>query len=179
MNIRMLSLEDGARQATGTVIIIDVFRAFTVEAAGFSRGVKNFILTEDVDQAIAWRKKGIGKYVIGEVGGEKPIEFDFPNSPRPFIDNETKFIGETMIHRSSSGTCGVCWAAPQADQIYAACFNNAEATYKIYWKTTLKSSQLLLWGLEVASAQMKTNCARITSEAGLKTANPILKPSVL
>lgn len=45
MKIKLLSLKDGAKQAQGLIIIIDVFNAFTVEAAAFACGVKKIILT--------------------------------------------------------------------------------------------------------------------------------------
>ena len=38
MEIRIDSLVEGARRAEGTVVIIDVFRAFTTAAVAFSRG---------------------------------------------------------------------------------------------------------------------------------------------
>ena len=40
MRIRLESLFAGARVATGTVVVIDVFRAFTVAAVALSRGAR-------------------------------------------------------------------------------------------------------------------------------------------
>ena len=77
MKIQLLSLKEGAQQARGTVVIIDVFRAFTVEAAAFAQGVEKILLTDDVNQAIEWRKLGLGQYVIGEAHGGTPAGFDF------------------------------------------------------------------------------------------------------
>ena len=101
MKIKLLSLKDGAKQAQGLIIIIDVFRVFTVEAAAFAYGVKKIILSDDVDQAILWLKQGLGDFKMGELNGEKPEGFDFPNSPRTFIEKQVDFSGKTLIHRSS------------------------------------------------------------------------------
>ena len=39
MNIEILHMIDGAKQAKGITVIIDVFRAFSVEAYFFASGV--------------------------------------------------------------------------------------------------------------------------------------------
>ena len=44
MNIKILQLIEGAKQATGLTVIIDVFRAFTVEAYLVNNGVEKLIL---------------------------------------------------------------------------------------------------------------------------------------
>jgi len=128
MKIQLLSLREGAEKATGTVVIIDVFRAFTVQAVAFSHGVEKILLTDEVAQAIEWREAGLGDFVMGEDRGIKPDAFDFHNRPRPFLAREQSWQGKTLIHRSSSGTRGVCWASPTADRIYAASLWAAEAT---------------------------------------------------
>ncbi len=128
MEIRILSLEDGAELARGTVIIIDVFRAFTTEAIAFQHGVEKIFLTEDVQQAVKWRTMGVAEYIMGEVDGIMPGEFDYDNSPRHFIENPSKFSGKPCIHRSSSGTQGIVLSSVHAEQIYAGSFLTAEAT---------------------------------------------------
>ncbi len=40
MEIEILQLKEGAKKATGTTIIIDVFRAFSLEAYLFAQGCK-------------------------------------------------------------------------------------------------------------------------------------------
>ena len=65
----------------GTVIIIDVLRAFTTAAVAFSRGADKIILVAEVDEALALRGRGMGDLCMGEMGGMRPDGFDFGNSP--------------------------------------------------------------------------------------------------
>jgi 2-phosphosulfolactate phosphatase len=44
MEIRIESLLEGAQRATGTVVIIDVFRAFTTAAVALARGASKIIM---------------------------------------------------------------------------------------------------------------------------------------
>lgn len=146
MKIHWSSLKEGALKATGCVLIIDVFRAFTVEAIAFSNGVEKIYLTEDEKQALSWRDQGFGKWTIGEVNGIKPRDFDFDNSPRPFLEKQVDFYRSTLIHRSSAGTSGICWASNQADTIYAVAFSNAEATIKTVLREQPKDVSIIAMG---------------------------------
>ena len=52
MEIRIESLLEGAQRAKGTVIIVDVFRAFTTGSVAFSRGVEKIVLVAEVEEAL-------------------------------------------------------------------------------------------------------------------------------
>ncbi len=81
MEIRLASLLQGAQEAQGTTIIIDVFRAFTTAAVAFDRGAKQIILVAEVEEARQLRQQGLGELCMGEVDGLKPSGFDYGNSP--------------------------------------------------------------------------------------------------
>jgi 2-phosphosulfolactate phosphatase len=81
MKISILSLLEGATRATGTVAVIDVFRAFTTAAAALANGAARIIMVGAVEEALALRAGDIGHFCIGEIGGKLPPEFDFGNSP--------------------------------------------------------------------------------------------------
>ena len=51
MNIRVLQLIEGAKAARGITVVIDVFRAFSVEAYLFHRGAERVIPVGDVELA--------------------------------------------------------------------------------------------------------------------------------
>ncbi|MCH8206588.1 MAG: 2-phosphosulfolactate phosphatase [Chloroflexi bacterium] len=125
MRIEMASLLGGARQAEGTVIIIDVFRAFTTAAVAFSRGAEKIVLVAEVEEALELRARGVGDMCMGEVAGLRPDEFDFGNSPFELSTGDV--AGKTLIQSTRAGTVGVS-AATRADRIYAASLVIAGAT---------------------------------------------------
>ena len=127
MEIRMGSLLRDARDAQGTVIIIDVFRAFTTAAVAFSRGASKIVLVAEVDEALALRNRGVGELCMGEVDGQRPLGFDFGNSPHELSKADVR--GKTLIQSTRAGTVGVS-AAANADIIYGGSLVLAEATVK-------------------------------------------------
>ena len=135
MEIKMFSCIAGAKQATGTVLVIDVYRAFTCQAVAFAQGAAKILLTDDRDEALRWKAEGRGDFTMGEVSNMMTYEetgFDFDNSPRNFYPHGTcgrhDVRGTTLIQRTSAGVAGICAAAPGADRLYAASFQTAEAT---------------------------------------------------
>ena len=128
MEIMLGSLDRDAREARGTVIIIDVFRAFTTAAIAFDRGAREIVLVAEVEEALDLRRRSIGDLLMGEVDGKRPDGFDFGNSP--FEISQVDFTGKTIVQSTRAGTVGVAAAATQADTIYPASFVVAEATVK-------------------------------------------------
>ena len=55
MNIQILELIAGAKAAKGLTVIIDVFRAMTVEAYVIHNGAADLIPMGDIDAAYAYR----------------------------------------------------------------------------------------------------------------------------
>ena len=127
MEIRIESLLDGARRAEETVVIVDVFRAFTTAAVALARGVIKIIMVAEPDEALALRDKGLGDLTVGEVNGIRPEGFDFGNSPHEMT--EAQLEGKTIIQTTRAGTTGVT-AAVNASALYAGSFVTAKATAK-------------------------------------------------
>ena len=125
MEIRLGSQVRDAREAEGTVIIIDVFRAFTTAAIAFDRGVREITLVAEAEDALVLHRRGVGDLLIGEVGGERPDGFDFGNSP--FEVSQAELDGKTLVQSTRAGTVGVA-AAAKADTIYLCSFVVAQAT---------------------------------------------------
>ena len=121
----MGSLLRDAREAQGTVIIIDVFRAFTTAAVAFSRGASRIVLVAEVDEALALRDRGVGEVCMGEVDGKRPPGFDYGNSPHELSGADVR--GKTLIQSTRAGTVGVS-AATNADIIYGGSLVLARAT---------------------------------------------------
>ena len=125
MEIRLGSLKRDAKEAQGTAIIIDVFRAFTTAAIAFDHGAKEITLFAEPQDAMALHKKGVGDYLMGEVGGKKPEGFDFGNSPHEI--SQADLTGKTLIQSTRAGTVGV-EAASSAKDIFLGSFVVAQAT---------------------------------------------------
>ena len=127
MEIRIDSLYRGARDARGTVVIIDVFRAFTTAAVAFSKGAQKIVLVAEVEDALKLREDGIGDICMGEVNGIRPDGFDLGNSPYEMLDADVE--GKTLIQSTRAGTVGMS-AAVNASRIYAGSFAIADATVR-------------------------------------------------
>ncbi|HAA76375.1 TPA: 2-phosphosulfolactate phosphatase [Candidatus Latescibacteria bacterium] len=125
MEVRLASLLQGAQDAEGTVVIIDVYRAFTTAAVAFLKGAEKIILVAEVEEAIALREAGDGDICVGEVEGMRPGGFDFNNSP--FEMCRADLTGKTIIQSTRAGTVGVC-AATKADRIYGGSLVVSQAT---------------------------------------------------
>lgn len=72
MNLRIVTGPEGARAATGEVVIIDVLRAFTTAACAFAAGIEEIELVSRIEEALA--RPG---FRLGEVGGRLIPAFDF------------------------------------------------------------------------------------------------------
>ena len=124
MDIQILQLIEGARQAKGLTVIIDVFRAFTTESFIMSRNPKKIIPVGDVEVALDYGKKHPGTILCGERGGAMIPGFDYGNSPSAVMEGD--FAGKTVIHTTSAGTQGIVNAVG-ADEILGGCLVNADA----------------------------------------------------
>jgi len=118
---------DAAAEATGTVVVIDVLRAFTTAAFAFNAGAEAITVVSDIDEAFALREQHPGWLIMGEQGG-LPVEgFDFDNSPAAFVDRDLS--GQRLIQRTSSGTQGVV-GSRKARHLLAASLCCARATVR-------------------------------------------------
>ena len=128
MRITIYSLIEGAERATGTVAVIDVFRAFTSAAVALANGALSIVMVRTVEEAFKLREAGIGQICMGEARGRAPPGFDFGNSP--FEISGVDFGGKKIIQRTSAGTQGIVAAGKRAERPYAASLVTAEATVR-------------------------------------------------
>jgi len=124
MEIRKLKLLEGARKAEGLVVVIDVFRAFSVECYLIEQGIKRIYPVPTVEEALQWEAGNQQVVLIGENHEKKCEGFDFGNSPTHIIGEN--FEGKIAVHRTSSGTQGID-LAKNADEILTGSFVNAKA----------------------------------------------------
>ncbi|MCB2202869.1 2-phosphosulfolactate phosphatase [bacterium] len=114
-----------AHNAEGTVVVIDVLRAFTTAAFAFAGGARQIFPVGGVDEALALHAELGDALIMGEVDGFKPKGFDFGNSPAALMEEDLS--GRIMIQRTSAGTQGLN-RATKADHLLAASFVVAGAT---------------------------------------------------
>ena len=113
-------------QAEGTVIVIDVVRAFTTAAFAFSAGAIEVVLVGGVDEALALRDRMPDAWVMGEVDGLQPEGFDLGNSPAALAGLD--LAGRRFIQRTSAGTQGVVCSSDRAERLLACSLCCAAAT---------------------------------------------------
>jgi len=124
VKIRILHLIDGAKQAKGLTVIIDVFRAFTTACFVFKNGAKEIFPVGDIDIAYKLKENNPDFLLIGEREGKKQPGFDYGNSPTDI--EKVDFSNRTVVQTTSAGTQGLVHAI-QADEIITGSFVNVQA----------------------------------------------------
>lgn len=157
MNIKILHMIEGAKEATGIVVIIDVFRAFTVEAYLMNNGAEKLIPVGDVELAYRYQEKNPDCILLGERHGKKLPGFDYGNSPSQ-IEN-VDFSKKTVLHTTSAGTQGIIHAT-KAKEILTGSLVNAKAIAQYIKEKKENDVSLVCMGLEAKSQTEEDNlCA--------------------
>lgn len=125
MEIKILELLEGAAKARGITVIIDVFRAFSLEPAVLENGASPLIAVGEIETAVKEKKRDPNTILIGERHGRKIQGFDYGNSPSEV--ETVDFRGKRVIHTTSAGTQGLL-AATHADLLLTGALVNAAAT---------------------------------------------------
>ena len=139
MNIEIFHLIEGAKQAEGLTVIIDVFRAFSMECYLYASGAREVRPVGTVEETFAWREKDPECILAGERHGRKIEGFDLGNSPSSI--DPGKIRGKRVIHTTSAGTQGIVNAV-HAEEILTGSFLNARAVAEYIrkknpWKVSL------------------------------------------
>ena len=157
MNIEILELIDGAKAAKGLTVIIDVFRAMTVEAYVIQNGAADLIPIGSVEDAYAYRDAHPGTLLMGERGGAICPGFDFGNSPSQVKDFD--FTGKTVVHTTSAGTQGVA-NATGASEMLTGSLVNAKAIAEYIKNSGTEDVSLVCMGLAgIEPTREDTLCA--------------------
>lgn len=162
MKIEILEFIAGAKKAKGVTVIIDVFRAFSVECYAFDAGATRIIATAAIEDAFYLKSQYKNSVLVGEREEKKIEGFDFGNSPTEII--KTDLLGKTVIHTTTSGTQGLINAI-SADVVITGSLVNAGAI--VHYIKTLNPDivSLVAMGYRTAqSAEEDLLCAEIISE---------------
>ncbi len=156
MEVEILQLEQGAKQACGITVIIDVFRAFTLEPYLFHNGCKEVLAVYDSQLAYQLKKEHPEYILIGERHGKILPGFDHGNSPSSI--EHIDFTNKTVIHTTTNGTLGI-QNAKNADDIYVASLVNAKATVNAILKKQPNHVSIVCMGWEGKETEEDTLCA--------------------
>ena len=158
MEIKILQLIEGAKAARGITVIIDVFRAFSLESYLFASGVECIYPIGDSDKAYQMKKDHPDWILAGERGGAILPGFDTGNAPSELYKLDLQ--GKTVIHTTSAGTQGVA-NATGASEILGAGLVNAKATAKYIQGSGADTVSLVCMGLDAkVPTEEDTLCAR-------------------
>lgn len=160
MDIRILELIEGAKQAEGLTVIIDVFRAFSLECYLFENGAQTIYPVGKIETAFALKKVHPDYVLIGERNGAKVDGCDFGNSP--WQCRTYDFHEKNVIHTTSAGTQGIVNAAAAgADEIITGSLVNARAVADyIREKNPEKVSLVAMGKSGLTSTEEDLLCAR-------------------
>ena len=128
MRIKMLELLSGAAEASGTAVVIDVFRACSVACYAFAGGAARIMPVDTVEEAHALRAAHPDWLLAGERHCLKLPGFDFGNSPSEI--KAADLAGKTLVHATSAGTRGLYAAMASAERVLTCSFTNVTATAK-------------------------------------------------
>ena len=150
--VNVLHLIDGAKQAEGLTVIIDVFRAFSLENYLYNMGVELIRPIGSVEEAFKLKETTPNSLLFGERNGIKVEGFDFGNSPSSVNADIVK--GKTILHTTSAGTQGVV-NAKNATRILAGSLVNARAIaeYIIETQPEVVSLVCMGWNAEELAAE--------------------------
>ena len=145
MNVQILHMVEGAKAATGLTVIIDVFRAFTVETSLMRNHAHRIYPVGDVETAFACKAADPENTLLcGERNGIMIEGFDFGNSPSQL--EHADLTGKTVVHTTSAGTQGIA-NAKNADEIITGSLVNAAAIVEYIRRKNPETVSLVCMGL--------------------------------
>lgn len=159
MKVNILQFTEGAKEAIGIAVIIDVFRAFSSACYAFDAGAVRVIATSEVEKAFSLKKSYRNSVLIGERDEKKIEGFDFGNSPTEIIKSDLQ--GKTVILTTTAGTNGLV-NADKADIVLAASMLNIDAIVKYIKNINPEYVSLVAMGYRaVISAEEDILCAEM------------------
>ena len=162
MKVEIVEFARGARMAEGVAVIIDVFRAFSVECYAFDAGAAQIIATSEVESAIKLKEVYKNSLLAGERNERKIDGFDLGNSPTEILKSD--LTGRTIIHTTTAGTQGLINAV-NADTVLTGSFVNCGAVVRYIRYLNPEIVYLVAMGYRAKeSAEEDLLCAQLISD---------------
>ena len=157
MDIEIYHLIEGAKQADGLAVIIDVFRAFSMECYLYAAGAGEVRPVGTVGETFAWKERDPECVLVGERHGKRIDGCDLGNSPSSIRPERIR--GKRVIHTTSAGTQGIVNAV-HADEILTGSFVNASSVAEYIRRKSPEKVSLVCMGKEgLAEAEEDELCA--------------------
>jgi 2-phosphosulfolactate phosphatase len=125
MKVSKYDYVSGAQKAEGIVVVIDVFRAFSVACFAFHNGLERLFPMADSDDALAFKRGEPNVLRVGEREGKRLPGFDFGNSPTEI--EPVQLDGKVLVQTTHAGTQGLV-NAHRATEVLTGALVNAQAT---------------------------------------------------
>jgi 2-phosphosulfolactate phosphatase len=125
VKIRILQGTDQTYPAADVNIVIDVIRAFTVAHVAFARGVREILLVNTVEEALALKSRRPELLLAGEIKGLGIPGFDLDNSP--YRVAQAELAGRTLVQKTTNGVKATL-AALAARHVFVTGYSNAGNT---------------------------------------------------
>lgn len=155
--VKILHLIEGAKMAEGLTVIIDVFRAFSLECYLYDMGVKEIRPVGTVEESFALRERIPESVLVGERHGQKCEGFDFGNSPSTVQADVLR--GKVIIHTTSAGTQGIVNATGAGEIITGSLVNARAVAEYIIEKQPAKVSLVCMGNAGIRPAAEDELCA--------------------
>ena len=143
MEIEILHLLEGAKQAKGLTVVIDVFRAFSCECYMYEAGADKVIAVGTLEKTFELKEQHPDWILAGERNGIMVEGFDYGNSPAGF--EHAPLAGKTVVHTTSAGVQGLA-AVTCADEILTGALVNAAAIARYITKKNPEHVSLVAMG---------------------------------
>ena len=179
MEIMIKSCLDGAKEAEGTSVILDVFRSSNTIIACMDQGAEYIIPVEELNKAYNLKKENPDHLLFAERKGLTPEGSDYGNSPA--IASRLDLKDKKIILTTSAGSQGIVHAK-KSEEILIGSFANAKAVVEYIKIKKPNKVSLIAIGLE---ANMKADedelCAEYLKEQliGMKSEFKRIKQEIL
>ncbi len=162
MNVRVKSCLNGAKEAEGLAVLIDVFRASNTVIACLAKGADYVHPVETLEEALRIKQDNSEFMLFGERGGLAPDGFDYGNSP--VEASRQNLSDKKVVLTTSAGTKGILLSSI-AEEVVVGSFANAAAVVEYIQKQEPESVTLVAIGLEGREKAVEDEeCARYIKE---------------
>jgi 2-phosphosulfolactate phosphatase len=145
MRILLSDFVEGAREARGIAVVIDVFRAFSLAVHAVARGAGRIVPMAQVEDARALKAAHPDWLLVGERHARRLPGFDCGNSPTELEALDVQ--GRTVIHTTHAGTQGLV-NAQSADEVLSGSLLNAAAIVRYLQRRGAQEVTLVRMGHE-------------------------------